>query len=56
MENFDEGSASKNVASSRRDEIRHAAEAILNEERRASLDMKMRQKKMRLLTSNLPAR
>jgi len=56
MEDFDEGSATKNVASSRRDEIRHAAEAILSEERRAFLDMKMRQKKMRLLTSNLPAR
>lgn len=56
MENFDEGSASKTVVSSRRDEIRHAAEAILNEERRAALDMKMRQKKMRLLNTNSPAR
>jgi hypothetical protein len=56
MEDFDEGSASKNVISSRRDEIRHAAEAILNEERRAALDVKMRQKKMRLLTTNTNAR
>jgi hypothetical protein len=36
---------------SRREEIRHAAEAILAEERRAALEVKMRQKKMRLLTT-----
>jgi len=56
MEDFDEEPVSKNVISSRRDEIRHAAEAIINEERRAALDMKMRQKKMRVLNTNSPAR
>lgn len=56
MEDFDEESAPKNVTSSRRDEIRHAAEAILDEERRAALDVKMRQKKMRVLNTNSHAR
>ena len=56
MEDLDAESASKSAISSRRDEIRHAAEAILDEERRAALDVKMRQKKMRLLNTNSPVR
>lgn len=56
MEEFDQRSGTTNAAPSRRDEIQRAAEAILHEERRAALDTKMRQKKMRVLSSNSQAR
>jgi len=52
MEKVKEGSTADVVTPWRREEIRHAVEAILAEERRAALEVKMRQKKMRLLSAN----
>lgn len=52
MEEIKDETSAAIAAPSRREEIRHAAEAILSEERRAALDMKMRQRKMRLLVTN----
>lgn len=52
MEKIIEGSNADIATPSRRDEIRDAAEAILSEERRAAMEVKMRQRKMRLLSAN----
>jgi hypothetical protein len=51
MEKIKDGSTTDIAMSSRREEILNAAEAILSEERRAALEGKMRQRKMRLLST-----
>jgi len=51
MEKIKDGSTTDIAMSSRREEILNAAEAILSEERRAALEAKMRQRKMRLLST-----